>query len=161
MPAAGRFIPQLILCSNSWLDLQQFGDDTTGLFRYITSLPDPEAGNDDRLCRLRLSGLPRRIYDGLVHSLQLFAAADAAAAATAASAAAQTETGSLRVLFHLGACACYCVMTIPAPAEPGGSAMMTELVNSGERLLCQSALHPVPVQLSLTRVSTCLMLFAL
>jgi hypothetical protein len=117
------------------------------------------------------SGLPKLIFNGFVHSLQLLAAVDAGAAPTASSAAtaaAQAEVASLKVLFQLGHCAWYAVLIIPAPVELNshGGAALTELVESGERLctasfastcliglignmmmmMPQPALHPLPPQ---------------
>jgi hypothetical protein len=132
VPAAGRLIPQLIGSCNSLLDLRRFGDEAADLSRYITALPHPDQANDPLVRRMRQSGLPRLIFDAVAHGLQLVGAADAGATASGAATAAQAEVASLKVLCRLIHSAWYCVLIIPAPVVPDGSAAMTELVDSGE-----------------------------
>jgi hypothetical protein len=143
LPAPVRFLPELLRTCNRCSDLRQFGVEAAGLTHYISTLPNPER-NDARdvasLRELRNSCLPQKVFNGLAHSLQLFAAAAADAASTASAAAAGVEAATLQVLEHLTGCAWYCVLLIPAPPDPDSSPIVSELTESGERPLRTASL---------------------
>jgi hypothetical protein len=131
LPAAARFIPQLLLTCNSFLDLQQFEVNAIGLSRYLTHL---SAQNGTPAYQLLRNGLPHVVFSGLAHSLQLLAAA--APTIRPSSPAAESQLATLNVVLNLACCAKYCLTPTPAPAAPESAAVMSALTNGGETLLC-------------------------